>query len=71
MENSNLGKYIFVAAPQKFTLKYRRADGQEKTYRLAPLEVLDNALVAYVFGSKGNNGVRRFKNERMIDLKAD
>lgn len=63
-------KFILTAMPGKFTLKYRKKNGEVKTYsKVVPMETLDNALVAYVFNTGENRpGIRRFNQEGILDI---
>lgn len=62
-------KFILTALPGKFSLKYRKKNGQVKTYeKVVPMENLDNALIAYVFGGENRAGIRRFNNEGILDI---
>lgn len=68
MEDRNQ-KLILTATPTKFTLKYRNKKGEVKTYkRIAPLETLDDAIIAYVFSDGMNKPhIRRFNFDGFIE----
>ena len=68
--NQNSNKFILLASPTKFKLKYRNKKGEIKTYgKVTQLDTLDgNAIVAYVFQDGENRpGIRRFNFDGIIE----
>lgn len=57
-------KFIFLCSPRHLKIKYRNSKGVEKDYKCVPIEYVEGGFVSYVFGA----GVRRFKNEGIIEL---
>lgn len=71
METNNQNtRFILVASPSKFKLKYRNKRGEIKTYsKVVQLDTLEgNAIVAYVFQDETNKaGIRRFNFDGFIE----
>ena len=69
-----VGRFIIAGAPVKFNLKYRKANGQIKDYKISPLQVFSDSIVAYSFNipnSDSRCGIKKFRNDRILDLKAE
>lgn len=63
-------KFILLASPAKFKLKYKNKKGEIKTYnKVTQLDTLEgNAIVAYVFQDRENkSGIRRFNFDGIIE----
>lgn len=59
-----INKFIFVATPTKFQLRYRNFKGEIKDYLTTPIEMFPDSFVGYVFGS----GIRSFRHDRIVDI---
>jgi hypothetical protein len=61
----NNSKFIFVAAPTKFKIRYQNSRGEVKDYLTVPIETFPDGFAGYVFGGQG---VKRFKNDGIIEI---
>lgn len=57
-------KFVFIAKPNKLQMVYRNKNNEEKSYSIVPIETGRDYFTAYCFG----RGVKKFKNENVIDI---
>lgn len=68
---NNKSKFVLVASPRHFSLRYKKKDGTIKNYsKVLPMEIVgNNLMVAYIFGEGENRaGIRSFKQDGILDM---